>query len=126
MLEWIKKHSSIIITGLVIVGVLVYCYGCESKVRSLIDYTRYITRQELQLELDQLIGSAELRMMSLDKQDALRTIILQNAFILVQGLPLNPFGIITAIAAIYGVTQGTSKVTKVVKKARNKGNWNNG
>ena len=126
MLQWIKKNFSIILTGLVTIAFAIYCYGCEPQTASLVTPHKLINRQELQLELDQLIGLAQLRMVDLDKQEQLRSIVLQNALILVQGQPFNPLGLITAIAAVYGVTQGGSKVTKAVKTVRNKRKVNNG
>ena len=122
----IKKHLSVIITVLVTIAFAIYCYGCEPKVKSLSGKPELINRQELQLELDQFITMAQIRMADLDKQEELRSIILQNALILVQGNPYNPIGIITAIAAIYGVTQGGRNVTRVVKNTRNKKKVNNG
>ncbi|GAH68726.1 unnamed protein product [marine sediment metagenome] len=126
MLEWFKKHTTILVTTLTCIAFMLYCYGCEPKVRSLIDRDQLINRQELQLELDQFIGMAQLRMADLDKQDNLRAIILQNALILVQGQPFNPLGILTAIASVYGITQAGKNVTNVVKTVRNKGKLNNG
>ncbi len=123
---WIKKYSTLLISALICIVFFFYCYGCESKVNSLTDRTRQINRQELQLELDQFINMAQLRMADLDKQDELRAIVLQNALILVQGQPFNPVGIITAIAAVYGITQGGSNITKVVAKAKQKRKANNG
>jgi len=101
-------------------------YGCEAKTKSLVEPDRLVNRQELQLELDQIIGLAQLRMTDLDQQEQFRAIIMQNALVLVQGQPFNPLGLITAIAAIYGVTQGGSNITKVVNNVRNKRKANNG
>lgn len=126
MFEWIKKYHTEIIAALVCAGFTVYCYSCQSTTRSLVDDTKRINRQELQLELDQFITMGRLRMLDLDKQDQLRGIILQNALVLVQGQPLNPLGIITAVAAVYGVLSGGSNVVKKVKEKRNKGKPNNG
>jgi len=126
MLIWIKKNWSVIVSVLVTVAFIIYIYGCEAKTRSLVEAEKFVNRQELQLELDQIIGLAQLRMTDLDKQEQFRAIILQNALILVQGQPFNPLGLITAIAAIYGVTQGGSKVTKVVKNVQAKRKANNG
>jgi len=126
MLQWIKKHIPLLTTILVTVGVLIYVYGCEAKVSSLWRKGTLINRQELQLELDQLIGLAQLRMAALDKQELLRALIVRNALVLVQGQPFNPVGIIAGIASIYGVTQGASNVTKVVKTKLNKRKANNG
>lgn len=126
MVNWLKGNSVILITVLVTVGLLFFLYSCEPKTQSLVTNNKSVNRQELQLELDGLIGLAQLRMIDLDKQEQLRAVILQNALILVQGQPLNPLGLITAIAAIYGVTQGSSKVTKVVKNKVIKRKVNNG
>ena len=126
MVDWLKKHLSLIIVAIVGCGFMLYSEGCEPKVKSLIAPAQQVNRQELQLELDQIIGMAQLRMADLDKQEQFRAIILENALILVQGQPLNPIGIITAMAAVYGATQGGRNITKVVKEKREKRKVNNG
>lgn len=126
MITWLKKHWLSLVTLLVMSGLITYFYGCEPKVTSLVDRTQMVTRMELQLELERFIDLAQLRMLDLDRQEALRTIILENAFILVRGQPLNPIGIISAVAAIYGVGQGACNVTKVVKGVKKKKKVNNG
>lgn len=126
MWQWIKEHAALLITILVTASVLIFIYSCEPKVPSLVSRERTVNRQELQLELDQLIGLAQLRMIDLDKQEQLRAIILQNALVLVQGQPFNPVGLITGVAAIYGITQGGQNITNAVKNKRNKGKVNNG
>jgi len=125
MYEWIKKHLPLLTTISVTIGVLFFVYACEPKVQSLVYDTKRVNRQELQLELDQMIGLAQLRMVDLDRQEQLRAVILQNALILVQGQPFNPVGLITGIAALYGITTGASNVTKVVKTAKAKRKVNN-
>lgn len=120
IIDWIKKHSTLLIGILTCIGFLFYCYACEPKVRSLIDRDRLVNRQELQLELDQFIGMAQLRVADLDKQEQLRAIILQNALVLVQGQPLNPVGIVTAVAAVFGLLSGGNVITQGVKNARAK------
>lgn len=126
MCQWVKKNLSIIITMSVTVGFLIFIYACDPKVPSLANSLKQVNRQELQLELDQFIGLAQLRMADLDKQEQLRSIILQNALILVQGQPFNPVGLITGVAALYGLAQAGSNVTKVVKTAKAKRKVNNG
>lgn len=120
MYEWIKNHKRIIIVYAVTCGVLLYLYACESRVRSLNNDKRLVTRAELQAELNALIDKAEIRFASLDRQDKLRQIILNNAMVVVQGQPFNPAGLITAVAALYGVTQATGKTAGAIKNARDK------
>jgi len=126
MIEWIKKNSTFLITGLVTIGVLLYCYGCEPKVPSLNNTHELVNRQELQLELNHIISMAQLRMVDLEKQEQLRTIILQNALVLVEGQPFNPVGIVSAVAAIYGIASGSQNITRVVKNKTLKRKAENG
>ena len=124
--EWLKKHLTAIILISTSVAFFAYAYGCQPRVRSLVDDGKRVTRQELQLEMDQLVGLAELRLLDLDRQEKLRAVILQNALVLVQGQPFNPVGMITAVAAAYGITQGGYSVGKTVKKAKEKRKVSNG
>lgn len=120
MWNWLKQHKGTITIVLVTIGTMLYIYGCEPKVVSLNSSRRLVTRQELQMELDTLMSMAQIRIADLDRQDRLRSLVLQNALVLVQGQPLNPVGLITGIAAIYGLTQGGQNITKVVKNVRDK------
>lgn len=122
MWEYLKNKSTVILIAIVTISFMIFAYSCEPKVTSLFDKQHTVTRQGLQLELDQLIGFAQIKMADLDKQEAIRGIILQNALILVQGQPFNPVGIITAIASLYGIEQATKKSIGVVKNARAKRN----
>lgn len=126
MFEWIKKNQKIIITVLVCAALCIWLYACESQVKSLDGSNRLVNRAELQLELDRFMGLAQVRMASLDKQDAFRALIIENSLLLVQGTPFNPVGLITAIAGIYGLTHGASKVVRTVKKSQAKRKANNG
>ncbi|MBA7695460.1 hypothetical protein ES703_104088 [subsurface metagenome] len=69
---------------------------------------------------------AQIKMADLDRQDELRAIVLQNALILVQGQPLNPVGILTAVAGIYGLLTVSKTAVKTVKNTLEKKRSNNG
>lgn len=126
MWTWIKNNHRGIITALITAALCIWLYSCESKVRSLVEPERFVNRSELQLELDRFMSIAELRMLDLDRQDAFRSLVIENSLLLVQGTPFNPVGLITAIAGIYGITHGTSKVVRAAKKAQEKRKVNNG
>ncbi|GAI75660.1 unnamed protein product, partial [marine sediment metagenome] len=124
--EWIRKNKKAIITVLVTAALCIWLYSCESQVKSLDGSGQLVNRAELVLELDRFMGMAQVRMASLDKQDAFRALIIENSLLLVQGTPFNPLGLITAIAGIYGFTHGASKVVRTVKKSQEKRKANNG
>jgi len=126
MWNWITKHKPVLVTVLVTVCFALYCYGCESKTESLNSTKKQVTRQELQIELESIINLSQIRFADLDRQDELKTMILQNALVIVQGQPFNPLGILTGIATLYGVSQAGSNITKTVKKVAKKRKVNNG
>ncbi len=109
--NWPKLIALTILTGLLFWG-----YGCPSKVASLVTNGKKVTRPELQIELDTIIATAEFRLTELAKQDRVRDIIFKNALLMIEGGSLNPLGIITMLAGIYGVTRGGSDLVKKVKK----------
>jgi len=125
MLTWIKAKADIILIVIVTVGFMLFAYSCEPKVTSLLDKRERVTRAELQLELDMMLAQAETRMADFDRQERIRTLILQNALLLTQGQPFNPVGIITAIASIYGIKQAAQNTTGAIKNARAKRKPNN-
>lgn len=120
MYEWIKNHKRTIIMYTVTISVMIYLYACESQVRSLDGSKRFVTRVELQAELDSYLDKVDIRFASLDRQDRLREMIVNNAMLLAQGQPFNPIGLLTGIATIYGVSQATTKTVRTVKNGREK------
>lgn len=109
--NWPKLIAIVLLTAFLFWG-----FSCPSQVTSLIDPQKKITRPELQIELDSIIATAEYRLASLDRQDQFRDVIFKNAMLMVEGGALNPVGIITLLAGIYGVTRGGSDIVKKVKK----------
>jgi len=120
MLVWLRKNRVTVIAYAVTIGVLLYLYACESQVRSLDGSRRLVTRVELQAELNTYLDKIDIRFASLDRQDKLREIILNNAMIVVQGQPFNPAGLITAVLTLYGVTQAAKNTTGAIKNVRAK------
>lgn len=109
--NWPKALALFFLTSLLFWG-----YGCPSRVPSLLDSTKKLTRPELQIELDTIIATAEYRLASLDSQDQFRDIIFKNAMLMVEGGALNPIGIMTLLAGLYGITRGVKDVKDRIKK----------
>ena len=125
MWTFTKKEFSIIVTILLTVCMVFYLQSCEPTVPSLSSNTGQVTREQLQLELDNILATAKLRMIDLDRQDQVRNLITQNALLIVEEQPFNPVGLITGIAAIYGAMQAGSKTVQVVKNGVRKVKVNN-
>ncbi len=112
--NWPKAIALILLTAFLFWG-----HACQPTVKSLVHPGQTVTRPELQIELDTIIATAEFRMADLDRQDAFRDIIFKNAMLMIEGGSLNPIGIITLLAGLYGITRGGSDLVKKVKKKSN-------
>lgn len=112
--NWPKTIALFVLTALLFWG-----YSCQPQVASLVHPERKITRPQLQIELDSIIATAEFRMAELDRQEAFRDLIFQNALIVVETGTLNPLGIITLLTGLYGVTRGAQDIKNRVKKKNN-------
>lgn len=100
----ILNHERYKIVGAVLcIGLVFWFYGCESKVQSLVHPGQKVNRDQLQLELDSLIASAGVRVMDLDRQDAFKSALFEQAVLLAQGGTINPVGLGFTVAAIFGI-----------------------
>jgi len=112
--NWPKTIAIVILTALLFWG-----YSCQPQVKSLITPEKKVGRAELQVELDSIIATAEFRLADLDKQEQFRDIIFKNAMVMVETGTLNPVGIITMLAGLYGLTRGGADIVQKVKKKSN-------
>lgn len=109
--NWPKTIALTVLTALLLWG-----YSCQPEARSLLHPGEWVTRPELQIELDSIISTAEYRMAELDRQEAFRDLIFQNALIVVETGTLNPIGIITLLTGLYGITRGAKDIKDRIKK----------
>ncbi len=98
----------------VIIPIMIWCFGCQSQVSSMIEPSRLVNRDELQLEIDSVIirleteldmkmRSADLKMADLDRQDAIKAKLMNFAAITAEGQTVNPAGVIGLLFSILGV-----------------------
>lgn len=107
-----------VIGGALCILIVFYFYGCESKVQSLIHVGEKVNRAELQLELNNLIANAGLRVQNLDRQDQFKRALFDQAVLLAQGGTLNPVGLGLTLTSILGIGAVTDdlRTRKRVKK----------
>lgn len=115
-IEKLKDKWPLYVVMLAASVLIIFCTSCPPTVRSLYDTQAMVTRTELQIELDRMLTTAQMRMTSLDKQQAIRDAILKNALLMVETGTLNPIGIATALFGAYGLGHGASKINKSLKK----------
>lgn len=100
------------------VGVL-YFYGCESRTYSLLEPSRRITRIELTAEIAVMRARLIERTNDLDRQDALRKFVAEQASVISTGGSINPIGAINALISVFAVGYAVDAKRKlaIVNKA---------
>jgi len=110
--NWPKAAALVILTA-----ILFWAYGCPPTTESLIHPEKKITRPELQIELDSITATAEFRFADLERQEHFRDLVLKNALVIIETGTLNPVGILTGLAALYGIGTGIKQTKdKIVRK----------
>jgi hypothetical protein len=110
---WISHNQGMFLALMIVAGLLVWTYGCDSKVSSLISEGQKVTRAELNLEvqqetgrleaeLDLLIKQAALKFQKLDRQDEIKQKLFNFAAVSAESGTVNPIGVITLLGAFLG------------------------
>lgn len=92
---------------------IIWAYGCESRVGSMMNKGELVNRDELQAEADYLLAMFRTKASSLDRQDAVKQQLLDAANVLGQGGQINPSGILNLAASIGGISFGLSQRQKL-------------
>jgi len=107
-----SHNTGITIAFFITTAIMVWCYGCEAQVQSISDPSRKVTWDELNMEVETLLKTAEIRYGQLDKQEEIREALFNHALLAAQGGGINPIGLMTTLAAITGIGATVDNVTK--------------
>ena len=116
MIKLISHNQGVFIAIIMVVVLMLWTYGCESKVTSPIT-GEMVTRPQLELEvslqvkrleleLDNLQEQAALQFLSLDRQDEIKRKLYEFAAITSTSKTFNPIGLITLVGTILGFGAG--------------------
>lgn len=101
--DFFLKDNLFLACGIVVaVILLVWFYGCESKVRSIDGSNQMVTRPELRAELDVFLAKAEVRFKQLDQMDQLKQTLLNSLALYAHTGTLNPLGVLSSILGVLG------------------------
>ena len=111
--RWIRHNQGLFVALLICGGLLVWTFGCPSKVTSLVDDTKKVTAEELNLELeaetarleaelDMLLKRAKLKQAELARQDAIKAKLFEFASITAQSGTFNPAGLLSLTGSLLG------------------------
>lgn len=132
--RWIRHNQGTFVSLIVVAGLLVWTYGCQSTVGSLLEPGRMVTRDELEAEiaaetqrleaeLDALLRMAAVKHQKLDREDEIRRKLFEFAALTGQTGTVNPAGVLTLVGSIlgFGVLVDNRIKDKVIKNRPLKG-----
>lgn len=122
ILSYLNDQHWYIIAVILIIGFMIWIYGCHSKVTSIMHPGQQVTRAELELESDYVIGQFRVKLAELDRQDAVKTLILEQAAIFGQAGTFNPTGLLNACISIGAISFGLNRNQRVRKLTTQKNN----
>lgn len=105
---------------LLFITLLLWAVGCKPTAQSLIYPTIKVSGPELQGEIEYIIAQYEARKASIEQQQQLRELLLNNTMMIAQTGSVNPVSILTGLLAFYGVGSAANDTRKVVKKIKAK------
>lgn len=113
--RWIRHNQSMTIGFFLALIMSIWFFGCESRTGSLIDPGIKVTEDELNIEytselarleseMQTLRSQTEVRLQDLQRQDAFKQALFQNAVLIAEGGNPNPLGILSMIGTIFGIS----------------------
>lgn len=105
-----ERYQTIAIV--LVVGLLIWFIGCQSKVKSIVDPARNVTRPQLHAEVEYFLATAETKFADLDKQDEFKQLLLNNAIVFSQTGTINPYAILVTFAGIWGAGATADNIRK--------------
>ena len=121
LLNFLNHERYKIIAALVIALLAVVYFGCQSRVHSLIDPDKWITRPELMAELDLLSAQSEAdllryqaqgeaKLSSLDRQDSFKRWVAEEAALFAESGQINPGGLVLSLVGLFGLGMGVDDI----------------
>ncbi len=101
--KFIRHNKGMFIGGAIALAVLIWTYGCQSQVTSIVNPTVLVTRAELKLEVDNYLAIAEIKFANLDRQDSIKKTLFNTAIDFMQGGNVNPAAVALVIGNILGL-----------------------
>lgn len=113
ILKFMNDNHWYIIAGVIILGMMFWAYGCESRVMSLLDPNKQVNRSELKVELEYVVGIAGTRVEDLDRQDEMKTALFNALTLISTGGQINSMGVLNLAATVMAIGWGLKKNQQV-------------
>lgn len=101
--KFVRHNQGMFIGVILSITVLVWTYGCESQVTSILYAPDLVNRGQLQIEVDTFVAQAELKFADLNRQDEIKSTLFETAITFAEGGSVNPAAVAIVIGNILGL-----------------------
>lgn len=112
--EWIRHNQGVTLSMVIMAGLLVWTYGCQSKVKSLKYPDIMVNAEELKLEveaetdrlrleIENTLAQGKLRMDELAQMDEIKRLLMDFAAITADAQTVNPAGVVGLLFSVLGI-----------------------
>lgn len=108
-LKFLNENHHYIIAAAVIAVCSFWTYGCHSQVNSILNPNQRISREELQIEVEYFMAHAELKLLDLDRQDAIKQALLDLGSTFATTGTLNPTGLLNTAISVAAIAFGMNQ-----------------
>ena len=112
MKAWLKDNPFFDIAIIAVVVVIGFFGGCQVTVQSLLDPTLKVSRAQLEIELQTILATAEMRFRQIDQQEQFRQELLNHALVIGQAGTVNLYGLIPIALSLLGAGAVADNVRK--------------
>lgn len=116
-LKFLNENHHYVIAAIILLLACFWTYGCESKVKSVLNPGEKVTRAGLQLELDYLVGQLEIKFATLDRQDELKQTLLDLGSTFATTGTLNPTGLLNTAISVAAIAFGLNQRKRRINNA---------
>lgn len=96
----VRHNQGLVVSVVIVVGLLIWSYGCESRVVSLSNSAVMVTRAELEVEIDTFMNTAEVRLSDLERQDEIKRKLFEFAAVAAESGTVNRSTVLSLISWI--------------------------
>lgn len=124
--NWVKDNIALVVAGVVIIALSLWCVSCQPTTKSLLTKGDYVTRQELDGEVELLSAQIESRYGDLARRENIRAALLNAALKVAKGEQVDPIGLLTTLGGIAGSGIVVNNATRKLRNYRNGKKQKNG
>jgi len=115
ILKLCNDNHWFLIGAIIVAAAVFWSYGCQSRVASMIEPDKKVTRAELQTEVDYLLSQIKNKFDELERQDQIKLLIFEQASLFAETGTINPMGLLTTAVSVVAIGSALDQRRKKIE-----------